>query len=107
MFWKTQWACISVRDLTFSCIRGRFRKAPSYWISSGLRRSRHVQYCSQLRMPKYLPDCSHQIDVENHNRVLLEQLQCSEAESHVNNQDKENVLTYPEDDRMESMDVLC
>jgi hypothetical protein len=58
-------------------------------------------------MPKYLLDCSHQIDVENHNRVLLEQLQCSEAESHANNQDKENVLTYPEDDRMESMDVLC
>jgi hypothetical protein len=59
-----------------------------------------------VRMPKYLPDCSHQIDVENHNRVLLEQLQCSEAESHAN-QDKEIVLTYPEDDRMESMDVLC
>lgn len=47
---------------------------------------------------------SHQIDVENHNRVLLEQLQCSETEGHVN---QENVLTLPQDDRMESMDVLC
>ncbi|KAG2366383.1 hypothetical protein BDR07DRAFT_1328292 [Suillus spraguei] len=46
------------------------------------------------------------IDVENHNRVLLEQLQCSEAENHAN-RDKENVLTHPEDDRMESIDVLC
>ncbi|KAG1752094.1 hypothetical protein EDB19DRAFT_1903493 [Suillus lakei] len=43
------------------------------------------------------------IDVENHNRVLLEQLQCSEAES-LANQDKENVLTHPQEDRM---DVLC
>jgi hypothetical protein len=57
-----------------------------------------------IRMPKYSPDFSHQIDVENHNRVLLEQLQCSEAESHVN---QENVLTLPQEDRMESMDVLC
>lgn len=47
---------------------------------------------------------SHQINVENHNRVLLEQLQCSEAESHVN---QENVSILPQEDRMESMDVLC
>lgn len=46
------------------------------------------------------------IDVENHNRVLLEQLQCSETESHAN-QDKEDVLTHFQEDRMESMDVLC
>ncbi|KAG1903591.1 uncharacterized protein F5891DRAFT_77642 [Suillus fuscotomentosus] len=46
------------------------------------------------------------IDVENHNRVLLEQLQSSEAESHTN-QDKENVLTHSQEDQMELMDVLC
>ncbi|KAG2134094.1 hypothetical protein DEU56DRAFT_950266 [Suillus clintonianus] len=43
------------------------------------------------------------INVENHNRVLLEQLQCSEAESNVN-QDKENVLIHPQEDQM---DILC
>lgn len=59
-----------------------------------------------VRMPKYLPDFSYQIDVENHNRVLLEQLQSSEAESHTN-QDKENVLTHSQEDQMELMDVLC
>ncbi|KAG1743750.1 uncharacterized protein EDB91DRAFT_1247238 [Suillus paluster] len=41
------------------------------------------------------------IDVENHNRVLSEQLRSSEAESDAN-QDKEN-LTYPQED---PMDVL-
>ncbi|OJA16555.1 hypothetical protein AZE42_00636 [Rhizopogon vesiculosus] len=40
------------------------------------------------------------INVENHNRVLFEQLQCSQMEGGTH-QDEENVLTYPQEDRMD------
>ncbi|OAX43748.1 hypothetical protein K503DRAFT_680461 [Rhizopogon vinicolor AM-OR11-026] len=43
---------------------------------------------------------SKQINVENHNRVLFEQLQCSQMEGGTH-QDEENVLTYPQEDRMD------
>jgi len=40
------------------------------------------------------------MDVESHNRVLSEQLRCSQAESSAQ-QGKEDVLAYPQDDRMD------